>query len=338
MPLSWGVLHGQEVSESNFIQSVSQLPIGELLPGLIALLQYGDADEPPSYHMLDRRIRDLFPIRTAHLISERLSRESHWIFFSKWQLLFAIKLLCTFGSRDDGEAPVTDGKFLDILLMTNGFYPRGEADLSTAEGLEETVQRLSLLSYSLIQHERPSSLIGRYSELFGRLAAPSNQNEYNTWVDIQHEVQARLGVRLETFKAVLFLLSASSINGSSLPGDGRSRPRLGCIDPEQYFTKVIVPQQELDRTLELVSTSPDNIRKDHQAVYGDRIGNPVDLRIFLEKARNFTTGWQIGWYISPVAHPEVHLWVVLGYQRRAAGCQDRILKPSRLSDLFWRTA
>ena len=159
VPLSWEVLHGHDVSESNFIQSISQLPIEQLLPRLITMLQYGDADEPPSYHILDRRIHDLFPTRTARRISERLTREEHWIFFSKWQLLLAIKLLCSFGSSEDGETPVTDDKFLDLLLMTNGFYPRGGSDLNTVEDLGKTVQRLSLLSYTLIQHERPISLI-----------------------------------------------------------------------------------------------------------------------------------------------------------------------------------
>ena len=284
VPLTWGVLHdGQEVSESDFIQSISHLPIGQFLPGLVALLQYGDADEPPSYQMLDRQIHDLFPTRTALQISERLSQESHWIFFSKWQLLFAIKLLCSFGSPGAGEGPVTDAKFLDLLLMTNGFYPRGESDLTTAEGVEETVQRLSLLSYSLIQHERPSSLIGRYSELFGRLAAPINQSNFNRWVDIQQEMQARLGVRLETFKAVLFVLFGSSVAASSWPGDGRSRPRLGYIFPERYFAQLMVPKAELKRTLERISTSPDQIKEDHRSAYGDRLGNPVDLRIFLKK-------------------------------------------------------
>ena len=283
VPLSWEVLHGQEVSESNFIQSISQLPIGQLLPRLITLLQYGDADEPPSFRILDRRIHDLFSTRTARRISERLARENHWIFFSKWQLLLAIKLLCSFGSSEDGETPVTDDKFLDLLLMTNGFYPRGSPDLTTVEGLGETVQRLSLLSYTLIQHERPSSLIGRYSELFGRLPAPSNRGEFDTWVDIQHELQARRGIKLEAFKAVLFILYGSSTTPSSWPSDGRSRPRLGCIIPESYFPKLVAPQAELNRALEVISTSPDQIREDHLATYGRCLGNPVDLRFLLRK-------------------------------------------------------
>ena len=283
VPLSWGVLDGQEVSEPDLVQSISHLPVGQLLPGLITLLQYGDASEPPAYKTLDRRVLDLFPTRKARRIAERLSRESQWIVFSKWQLLFAIKLLCTFGSRDAGRAQVSDDKFLDFLLMTNGFYPRGESDLSTADGVMETVKRVTLLGYSLVQHERPSSLIGRYSELFGRLALPANRSEFNSWVDIQHVVEANLGVRMEALKAVLFVLFGSSTTGSSWPEDGRVRPRLGSLIPKQYFSEMRVPQEELNRILELVSTSPDQIREDHKSAYGNRIGNPVDLGILLRK-------------------------------------------------------
>ena len=283
VPLSWGVLHGQEVSEPDFVQAICQLPVGQLLPGLITLLQYGDASEPAAYKTLDRRICDLFPTWTARRVAERLSRESHWMFFSKWQLLFAIKLLCTFGSTDAGKAQAKDDKFLDFLLMTNGFYPRGESDLSTDEGVKGTVQRVALLGYSLIRHERPINLIGRYSELFGRLAAPTNQSEFNSWVDIQGVVNTKLGVQLDALKAVLFVLYGISITGSSWPDDGEMRPRLGHLIPERYFADMKVPKEELNRILELVSTSPEQIRGEHQTAYGEQIGNPFDLGILLRK-------------------------------------------------------
>ena len=141
MPLSWGVLHGREVPEPDFVQAISQLPVGRVLPGLITLLQYGDASGPPAYAELDRRVCDIFPTETARRIADWLSREPELIFFSKWQLLFAIKLLCTFGSRDASQAQVSDYKFLDFLLMTNGFYPRGESDLGTVEGVTDAIRR-----------------------------------------------------------------------------------------------------------------------------------------------------------------------------------------------------
>ncbi len=283
VPLSWEILHGHAVSEDDFIQATSELPVGQLLPGLITLLQHGDASEPAAYKTLDSRICDLFPTWAARRIAERLSRESHWMFFSKWQLQFAIKLLCTFGSTDAGKAQVKHGKFLDFLLMTNGFYPRGESDLSTDEGVKGTVQRVALLGYSLIQHERPIDLIGRYSELFERLAAPTNQRDFNSWVDIQDVVKTKLGVQLDALKAVLFVLYGLSIPGPSWPDDGEVRPRLGYLIPERYFADMKVPKEELNRILELVSTSPEQIRGEHQTAYGDQIGNPFDLGILLRK-------------------------------------------------------
>ena len=277
------MLHRQDVSESEFVRAISQLPVGQLLPGLIMLLQYGDASEPPEYETLDRRICDLFPTRAARRIAERLSAESHWIFFSQWQLLLAIKLLCTFGSRDADDGQANNQKLIDFLLMTNSFYSRGETDLSTEEGVERAVQKLALLGYSLISHEHPRDLIGRYSELFGRLAAPTNQSEFNSWVDIQNVVRTKLCVQLETFKAVLFVLYGNSMEGSSWPEDGQAGPRLGRLNPECYFANTIVDQEELNRILELVSTSPDEIRKQHQSTYGDQIGNPMDMGIVLRR-------------------------------------------------------
>ncbi|MDE2815085.1 MAG: hypothetical protein OXK81_00085 [Chloroflexota bacterium] len=283
VPLAWEVLQGQEVSEPDFIQAICQLPVRQLLPGLITLLQYGDSSEPAAYETLDRQICDLFPIGAARRIERKLSLESHWKFFSKWQLLFAIKLLCTFGSTSEDKAQVKDGRFLDFLLMTNGFYPSGEFDLSTDEGVKATVQRAALQGYSLIQHERPINLIGRYSELFVRLAAPSTKSEFNSWVDIQEVVKTKLGVQLDDFKAVLFALYCNSITGSPWSDDGEVRPRLGYLIPERYFADMKVPKDELNRILRLVATSPEQIRREHQATNGDEIGNPFDLGILLRK-------------------------------------------------------
>ena len=204
----------------------------------------------------------------------------------KWQLLFAIKLLCTLGSRNPAKAQVGDDKFLDLLLMTNGFYPLGKSDLGTAEGVKATVQRLALLGYSLIQHERPINLIGRYSELFGRLAAPANQSDFNSWVDIQNVMKTKLGFHLDSFKAVLFALYSSAITGTVWADDGSARPRLGYLIPGPYFAKTKVDQEELTRILELVSISPEEIRQEHQTSYGDQIGNPVDLGILLRRPAN----------------------------------------------------
>ena len=100
-------------------------------------------------------------------------------------------------------------------------------------------------------------------------------------MDIQNVLKDKLCVQLEVFKAVLFALYSSSITGSPWPDDGGVLPRPGCLIPERFFADMRVPQDQLNRILELVSTSPDQIRDEHQSAYGDRIGNPVDLGILL---------------------------------------------------------
>ena len=119
--------------------------------------------------------------------------------------------------------------------------------------------------------------------MFGRLARPTSQSRFNSWVDIQRVVNTKLGVQLDALKAVLFALYSNSLAGSSWPGDGEVRPRLGHLIPERYFADTKVPKEELNRILELLTTSPEQIRKEHQAAYGDQIGNPFDLGILLRK-------------------------------------------------------
>ena len=279
--LNWEVLYGQTVSETDFVRAINQLPLENLLPPLITLLQYGDANEPVTYRELDRRIPALFPTSVAHLVADRLSQGSHWIFFSKWQLLFAIKLLCVFGAREPVEVRVNDEQFLKFLLQTNGFYSHGESSAATTEDVIEIVQKAILSNYSLMHREPPKNLIGRYGDLFGRLGAPDRQNEFKSWVDIQSVVASELGVQLDVFKAVLFALYSSSIKGSSWPEDGAAYPQLGRLNLEDYLAVMQLPEEAVNRTLELVSTSPDEIREAHRCAYGDSIGNPVDLRILL---------------------------------------------------------
>ena len=48
--------------------------------------------------------------------------------------------------------------------------------------------------------------------------------EFNSWVDIQDVVETKLGVQLDVFKAVLFVLYGRSITGSSWPDNGEVRP------------------------------------------------------------------------------------------------------------------
>ena len=280
--LTWGSLYGSTLSESEFVEAVGRLPLRQVLPGLVRLFQFADAKEPPAYIALDGRVSELFPSKTGRWIADELSKKSHWTLFSRWQLLFAIKLVCTFGSRDECQMSISNDQFLELLLMTNEFYPKGESGPITIEGVKKDLKRTTLRGYSLIGGENPYYLIGRYSELFGQLAAPENRGEFNSWVDIRAVLSDKLGIQLDTFKAVLFGLFSSTISTSSTD-DGKGTLELGCLDPKSFFADAEIPQEELNSTLELVSTSPDEIRDEHRSKYGNGIGNPVDHGILLRK-------------------------------------------------------
>ena len=283
VPLPWEILNGNPVSETNFLKMVGQLPVRGLLPHLIRLLQFGDASEPPLFEVLDRHILDLSPTATARRIANELERQGHWVFFSKWQLLLAIKLLCTFGSPDSDATETNDNELLDLLLMVNSLYPSGGKTPDTPESAMETVQEVALRGYSLIQYENPYSLIGPYADLFYRLTSPTKLGNFNAGVDIQKVLATNLGIQLDTFKAVLFALYAKSAIGASWPKDGKPGPQLGCLHPETYFTETQLHKDALTHTLNLVTTNPDEIREEHRSEYGENIGNPVDYRVLLKK-------------------------------------------------------
>ena len=86
------------------------------------------------------------------------------------------------------------------------------------------------------------------------------------------------------------MLHGCSTVKSSRTDDGWVLPQLGSLIPEDTFADTMLPEDEVDRALELVSTSPDEIRNDHQSQYGDSIGNPVDLEILLRKPAIKLTG------------------------------------------------
>ena len=285
VPLPWTTLTGKPVTESDLLEMIGQLSVKRTLPALISLLQYGDLTDPPAYEVLDRQVRDLFPTETARRIADELARRSDWMFFSKWQLLLAIKLVCAFGSRDAGTAGTSDTQFLNLLLMINGFYPGGEDAPNTPEGDLEAVQETALLGYALMQNERPYNLIGRYAELFDHLPTPGNRAEFNAWVDIRSVLAEELGLRMGVFKAVLFALRARSGIGASWLGDGRPGLKLGSLNPEIYFANTLVPEAELTRALDLVTITADEIRDQHLAQYGEHLGNPVDLRGCLKRVQ-----------------------------------------------------
>lgn len=286
VPLTWKALIGENVSETKLIDAIGQTHLGSVLPRLVSLLQTCDIKEPATYGELDHRISVLFRSSTASRIASRLSQESPpYIFFSRWQLLLAIKLVCTLASRDEPRTQMTNNQFLKLLLMTNGFYPGGDSATGPTESVDDLIdalRRTALQGYSLVQGEKPMSLIGRYAEIYGRLAAPENRSDFNTWVDIHGLLAGKLGFKLDTFKAVMFALFSSTVADKSNSDDVvLSQPV--CLDPEAYFADTHLDREEVSRILQLISTTDEEVKAHHQSSYSDGIGNPVDLGILLRK-------------------------------------------------------
>lgn len=285
--ITWGMLYGEDVTENDFIDFIRQLPLDHVLPRLVGLLQFCDINLPPAYGHLDNRIDVLFPTVRASRIANQLSQGPPSIFFSQWQLLLAIKLVCTFSSRDAGQAQITDDQLLRLLLITNDFYPGGESAIDTTEDLIERLKSIFLQGYSLIHGEQPQYLIGRYAEIFGQLASPESRGDFNTWLDIRQVLEANLCIRLDAFKAVVLALASSTVR----QGDEEMIRRPIRLYPDTHFVDRQFSRDELNRILQLVSTSPDEVREDYQSKCSNGIGNPVDLRILLRKpAMRLTDG------------------------------------------------
>lgn len=102
-------------------------------------------------------------------------------------------------------------------------------------------------------------------------------------MDIRSVLAKDLGLPVDIFKAVLFALYARSGIGASWPDDERPGPGLGSLNPETYFADTQVTRADLIRALDLVTISPNEIRDQHLAEYGNSLDNPVDLRVLPRK-------------------------------------------------------
>ena len=285
VPFSWVSLHQKRLSEAEFLEVVRQLPVDPLLNDLIALLQFAEASEPSSplaFPTLDQRLPELLPIRLASRVSENLETADHWIFFSKWQLLLAVKLLCAFGSRDAHSNVAGLDQLLELLLMVNDFYPGSADPGSSPEAAEKAVQEAALRQYALVQHETAYHLIGRYSEIFGALAAPREPDDSRIWLDVQEILGTKVGVDLDLFKAILFAFYANAVLNSQGNTES-SRPEFRSVEVDDWFAKTILREDQWTSVLKTVGTTPDEIREHHLSVHGESIGNPVDLGFLLRK-------------------------------------------------------
>lgn len=281
IPLPWETVTGSRISEVDLLADLTRLPREPLLSNLVKLLQYLDAPVHPSNLDMDGLIQELFPSTLGRRTDALRRMSNRSIFFSKWQLLFAIKLLCTFGSDHSVGSEFAPEQALRLLLKVNSFYPdHPDSPYSQGEDPVKEVQSVALRGYALPIYERPSDLIVRYATMFSELGAPAEESTFNTWVNVKDVLAEKMGFDIEVFKAVMF-----AIFGSATPiydDEGGGFP-LGRLDPATYFAGTQLPSDEVRAILDLVTVTPDHIKENHLSVYGDNIGNPVDLGLLVRK-------------------------------------------------------
>ena len=273
------------MTESDLLALLEKVSIDDALPTLVRLLQYGDSFTPPAFEYLDGQVRQLFGSVLAHRVAAELEQSDHLIFFTRWQLLLAIKLVCTFGARaahpEGGGTP----QVLELLLMVNRFiddHPKEPSSLDNHDDLVHAFKASILKGYSLIENEQPLALIGRYSEMFKVLANPTNECTFRSWVDISQVLESHLGIQLAAFKAILFSLYGNTLTHSrDAEQSGVPPPRR--FDPGEWFSKTQMPIEALQDVLSLVTASPDQIRKNHLKNYGETIGNVFDLGVLVRR-------------------------------------------------------
>ena len=282
VPFSWVSLNQKPLNEADFLAAVRQLPAEPFLHSVIALLQFAEASDPSSsvaFPELDRLLPELFPIQQARRVADRLKTADHWIFFSRWQLLLAVKLLCAFGSRETPTGNVSMGQLLDLLLMVNDFYPGSTNPGHSEEASVKAVQEAALRQYALVQHEHPHHLIGRYAEIFNTL---TSLNDAHVRVDIGNVLKTEFGVDLNMFKAILFAFYTNAVP-TPQSGDEKPKPTFRTLDLEDWFSQTLLSHDQWASVVKIVGTTPDAIRKQHISSYGEHVGNPIDLGLLLRK-------------------------------------------------------
>ncbi|PKB65480.1 MAG: hypothetical protein BZY80_00195 [SAR202 cluster bacterium Io17-Chloro-G2] len=295
--VTWSEFNGEYALEQELLDMLMPLAIQDALPALIRFLRFGDAGSASRFHLLDENIQGLFRNNLGRWVGAQLSSRPERVFFTRWQLLAAIKLVCTFGATGDGVGQVRPLQLLDLLLMVNDFVHRDFGDSGPLETFEQqvvSVKGQALKGNMLLHHEPPLGLIGRYSDLLGSRAGIQNSNHFRSWLDIDLVASSTMGVGIADFRSLLFSVYASLPNTRELRmgetvqlfdfSEEQNEQELPfCFDPESWFVNTSLSREVLTRGLDLVTCSPEQIRGEHNAKYGQGVGRLFDLGLLLRK-------------------------------------------------------
>jgi hypothetical protein len=294
---AWAEFHGELASEADLIETLSQLSTTEALPALIRLLRFGDAGNASRFNILDEHVEELFRGDLGRRIGAKLASTPDRVFFTRWQLVSAIKLICTFGATTNGDGQVRPAELLNLLLMINDFVHRDYGDsgpLDTIEQQESSVKSQALKGNLLLHHEPPISLIGRFADILGSRAGVDNRSRFHSWLDIDQLTRSTLGVGVTDLRSVLFTVYASLPNTIEQRGnepirvfhfsEEQEEQNLPfCFDPSSWFTNTLLAKATVTKVLDLVSCTVDEIREDHKSKYGEGVGRLFDVGLLLRK-------------------------------------------------------
>jgi hypothetical protein len=206
--------------------------------------------------------------------------------FTKWQLLFAIKLLCVFGERrtvEQGHA-VSPDSILQLLLMVDDFVDRDsddQPDYSTEE-LQRAAVKSQVIRQMLLFDEQTRYLVGLYEDLFFHRARETSPSRTDNWIDVERVFEDRYGLSMEEFQAVV---AGTYFFAMTEPVAGQSEFSVDtCFNPADWFRSTPFSEEAVRLALDQISVTPEQIRDDHVSKYGETVGQTSDILSLLSHA------------------------------------------------------
>ena len=174
---TWSLLENPRPTAQELINAAAAVGTLDALTVLIRFIRYSDSIYGGNYPGLSREVAMRFTTRLG-LKVQRLLSDPSIILFNRWQLLFAVKLVCIYGTAEpsysDGRVP--PDALLELLLKINDFIDKDdvsvarEGDISTSSA---SVWQTILKEHVLFSGEQPQNLVGRYYNIAFERQSPA---------------------------------------------------------------------------------------------------------------------------------------------------------------------
>ncbi len=278
--VSWAGLGNKLPTESELIDFIKGLNQRDGLIVLIRLLRMADSGKTSAAERLNLDAGKYLKTALGEGIVAMLDQNPNAVFFSRWQLLFGVKLLCVFGNTKSSEDKPDD--VIKLLLMINDFIYR---DYGVPGKFESEIEKKESVLSSLIKQnllfarEQLRYLIGRYYDLF-RVRALNKSSD--NWVDLEAVFLTKTGVSIKEFQALhlgIFSLTPSD----QWDGKQAERPLSFCINPSTTFNSVNINASRTQSILNSITCTPEQVKEEHTAKYKESIGQVFDVTMLLQK-------------------------------------------------------